>query len=100
MVIRLCRLMRCTTVVLSVIGRVKETMKMKDFGALQKLDLRQVWTNEAADFTPWLARNLPALGEALGMELELQGQESPVGGFSLDILAHDIGRDRLVIIEN
>jgi hypothetical protein len=73
---------------------------MKDFGTIKKLDLRRVWTNEAADFTPWLATNLPSLGEALGMELELQGQEAPVGGFSLDLLAHDLGRDRLVIIEN
>jgi hypothetical protein len=52
------------------------------------------------DFTSWLAQNLAFLGEALGLELELRGQEAPVGPFSLDLLAHDLGRDRAVIIEN
>ena len=34
------------------------------------------------------------------MDLELHGQEVPVGKYSTDILARDFGSDRLVIIEN
>ena len=71
-----------------------------DLGVLEKRDVREIWPNEARDFTPWLAQNLATLGEVLGMDLELQGQESPVGAFSLDVLARDLGRDRLVVIEN
>jgi hypothetical protein len=44
--------------------------------------------------------NLTLLGEVLGLDLEFVQQESPVGPFSLDIVARDLGSDRIVIIEN
>ena len=65
---------------------------------IERIDPRNVWPNEAQDFTPWLASHIDQLGEALGLELE--SEEAPVGDFSLDILARDVGRDRPVIIEN
>ena len=68
--------------------------------AIQNVDLREVWPNEATDFTPWLAENISKLGEALGLELELQSREAPIGPYSLDLLAHDRKRGRPVIIEN
>ena len=73
---------------------------MVEMGTIEQVDLREVWPHEAADFTPWLADNMERLGAALGMDLELQSSEAPVGPFALDILAHDLGSDRPVIIEN
>lgn len=70
------------------------------FGTLKRLDPRQSWPSESADFTPWLAEHLTELGDALEMEIELQTREAQVGNFSLDLLARDVGRDRTVIIEN
>ena len=71
-----------------------------DLATIQRVDLRGVWSSEAADFTPWLAENIGKLGEALGMELEVEAQEAPVGGFALDILARDPENNRQVVIEN
>ena len=75
-------------------------MVQEKFGVLKRGDLRHLWPHEAQEFTPWLAENLDALGDVLGMDLELQLQEAPVGPFSLDLLVHDLGRDRIVVIEN
>jgi len=64
---------------------------MADLGKLKKIDLREVWADEAGEFTPWLAQeeNIELLGDAIGIELEVEAQEKPVGPFNADILCKD-----------
>lgn len=69
-------------------------------GDLKNVSLRKIWTNEAYDFTPWLAENLDKIGEAVGLELEFEAKEVSVGPYSADILAKDTGTDKFVVIEN
>lgn len=57
-------------------------------------------SREATNFTPWLAENLDQLGPVLGMDLELIRREASVGDFSADLVARDLNRDRVVVIEN
>ena len=73
---------------------------MEDLGSLSRVNLRTIWPHEASDFTPWIQANLSALGESLGLELEVEAREAPVGDFSLDLLAREVEHDRTVIIEN
>ena len=73
---------------------------MTDFGEIKLVDVRDVWPNEATNFTPWLENNIDRLGQALGIEIEVQEREADVGDFSLDIMAKDLGTGRIVVIEN
>jgi len=77
-------------------------MATKNLGRLQKVELREAWTSESSDFTPWLAKeeNLKLLGETIGIELELESQEKEVGPFRADILCKDTSNDNWVLIEN
>ena len=72
-----------------------------ELSRLEEVGLREIWPDEAQDFTPWLAQeeNLTLLGETLGMELELEGQELNVGDFRADILCKN-DDDTWVVIEN
>jgi len=70
-----------------------------EFGKVAQVPLRELWKNEAQDFTPWLEANPDQLGALLGMELEFVREQS-VGLFSLDLLGRDKNSDQLVIVEN
>ncbi len=71
-------------------------------GKLESVDPRTVWAVESTDFTPWLStdENIVLLGEAIGMELEVQHQEKSVGPFRADILCKHTLDDSYVLIEN
>lgn len=73
-----------------------------DLGRLERVDLRDIWKSESADFTPWLARseNLVILGDTIGFELELEAQERNIGSFRADILCKDLQTGNWVLIEN
>lgn len=69
-------------------------------GRLEPVDPRDVWPSEAHDFTPWLLANAQALSEAVGMDLDLEAAEHPIGGFSLDLIGVDTATGGRVIVEN
>lgn len=71
-------------------------------GKLERVDLRAIWESEAQDFTPWLAKEetLVVLGQTIGMELELVGQEHFVGPYRADVLCKDTISHGVVLIEN
>lgn len=62
---------------------------MPELGKIERVeDLRKIWPNEARDFTAWLAQdeNLTMLGETVGIDIDLEERESPVGSFSVGSL--------------
>jgi hypothetical protein len=71
-----------------------------ELGKLEPVDPRTVWEREAFDFTPWLLENPDRLAEVLGIDLELEAAEHPVGGYSLDLVGRDITNDAVLIVEN
>jgi len=56
---------------------------MSELGRLMPVSLREFWSDESSEFTPWLAKedNLKLLGDTIGIELEYEAQEKDVGPF-------------------
>ena len=75
-------------------------MATPEFGNLEPVSLREAWSDEARDFTPWLAGNLDRLSDVISIPLEPEGTEVPVEQFSADILARNTQDDSVVLIEN
>jgi hypothetical protein len=74
-----------------------------NLSCLERVDLREVWKDEARDFTPWLAQaeSIALLGETIDLtNLEVVDTEVNVGPYHADILCKDTGTGDLVVIEN
>lgn len=73
---------------------------MVEVASLEEVPLRDVWRDEARDFTPWLAAHPDHLSKALQMDLELEGHEVAVGPFSADVVFRDANTDHRLVVEN
>lgn len=69
-----------------------------EIGRAERVDLREIWKNEARDFIPWLEDNIEVLSENLGIVMRSPEREKGAGDFKADILAED-EHDRPVVIE-
>ena len=67
-------------------------------GKIQRAKLRDVWANEAQDFTPWLQENIDELAEVTNLNLTAVEREQSAGSFNVDLVAD--GDSGLVVIEN
>ncbi|MYB77155.1 MAG: DUF4268 domain-containing protein [Chloroflexi bacterium] len=74
---------------------------MPQIHALETVSLRDVFPNEAQDFTPWLANHLHLLESKLNLTLQLVKVEAtlPEAG-RVDILAQQVNTEAIVVIEN
>ena len=68
-------------------------------GSLRRVALREVWPNEARDFTTWLEKNIGVLNNATGLSLSNVRREQAVGDLKIDLVAEDESGN-LVVIEN
>ena len=77
----------------------------EEFHELEPQDVREYWTHEAHDFTPWLATSIGSeevshLEDVLGLDLEVTETEKSVGKYNVDIVAEVVDDGRQVVIEN
>ena len=66
---------------------------------LRRVPLREVWKDEARDFTTWLQKNIDVLDDATDMVLSEAQREQSAGTFRVDLVAEDEAGNP-VVIEN
>lgn len=71
-----------------------------ELGRLEQVPVREIWPHEARHFTPWMLEHADHLGEALGIDLDLEEGEHDVGDFALDLIGRDLSTGDVVIVEN
>lgn len=74
-------------------------MSEEKIGSLRRVSLREVWSHEALDFTPWLEENIDELNSVIDLSLSAVEREQSAGDFSVDLVAEDESGNP-VIIEN
>jgi len=68
-------------------------------GKLEKVNLREIWSNEEYDFSVWLSKE-ENLNDILGLTLVDISKETYVGSYRCDLFARDEATGTKVIIEN
>lgn len=81
-------------------GSGEQARTDRSLGRIEFLNIREVWADEARNFTPWLLENSDYLSEVLGIEIELEQRELPVGSFSVDLFGRDLTNEAPLIVEN
>jgi hypothetical protein len=76
-------------------------MKIPAIARLEKVNIREVFKNEPRGFTQWLIKpeNIAELGRALGISLQPEKVEVPIGPFRADVVCCD-GAGQKIVIEN
>jgi len=77
---------------------------MRELWRFPEVPLREIWPDEARDFTPWLGRNLELLGDPIGKNLQLLDKEvrfhGPDRDYQPDLIAEVAETRERVVIEN
>jgi hypothetical protein len=76
-------------------------MSQGKLGRLRKIDVREFWHGDRAEFTAWLLRdeNLLLLGETIGVDLEVAAQEDPAKEDGVELLCRDTVSGQWVLVE-
>lgn len=72
----------------------------KNLGKIKKVNLQEVFSDEARKFTPWLEKNISQLSEAVGLEIIDIKREVKVGDFNADLMGFEANSEDKIIIEN